>query len=172
MLAYKKIIVTAALLLPLNLLAQNAATEDTLQGGFLQTVVINSYNPGTDFYGHRYDGQARTERLLDNISGINLISRGNFAQEPVLRGMSGGQVNITLNGMHIFGACTDRMDPVTSYVEPNNMKSVQVCSGPCFSSCGTAMGGGMNFDLRRARPDAIEINKHYKVCSQQLAFFC
>lgn len=148
---YTKIIVVAGLLLPINLLAQNKEKEDTLQGGFLQTVVINYYNNNVDFYGHRYDGQAKTERLLDNIPGINLISRGNFAQEPVLRGMSGGQINVTINNMHIFGACTAGMDPVTSYVEPNNMKSLQVSSGPGFGNGGATIGGGMNFDLRQAQ---------------------
>ncbi|HUZ60496.1 MAG TPA: TonB-dependent receptor plug domain-containing protein [Hanamia sp.] len=151
---YKKIIVAAGLLLPMSLLAQNSEKEDTLQGGFLQTVVISYYNNNADFYGRRYDGQARTERLLDNIPGINLISRGNFAQEPVLHGMSDGQINVTINSMHLFGACTDRMDPITSYIEPNNMKSLQVCSGSCFSSCGAAIGGGLNFDLRQAQDNA------------------
>lgn len=152
----KKIVFAASLLVPVTLPAQpqKAAKLDTLQAGFLQTVVVNSYNTQADFNGHRYDGQARTERLLETIPGINLIGRGNFAQEPVLRGMSDGQINVTINGMRIYGACTDRMDPATAYIEPNNMRSLQVCTGPSFSNCGAAIGGGLNFDLRQAQTGA------------------
>jgi iron complex outermembrane receptor protein len=150
----KKIVLAAGLLAPAGLWAQKTPKQDTIQDGFLQTVVISSYNNHTDFNGHRYDGQARTERLLENISGIDLISRGNFAQEPVLRGMSDGQINVMINGMRIYGACTDRMDPATSYIEPNNLKSLQVCTGPGFGNCGAAIGGGLNADLRQAMPDA------------------
>ncbi len=154
MLTFKKIFIAAGLLIPVTLLAQNGKEEDTLQGGFLQTVVITYYNNNADFCGHRYDGQAKTEHLLDNVPGINLLSRGNYAQEPVLRGMSDGQINVTINNMHIYGACTARMDPVTSYVEPNNLKSLQVSSGPEFGNGGATVGGGLNFDLRRAQTNA------------------
>lgn len=152
----KNIAVVACLLAPGTLLAQKAEKRDTLQTGFLATVVISSYQNKVELYGHRYDEQARTERLLENIPGIELISRGNFAQEPVLRGMSDGQINVTINGMRIYGACTDRMDPATSYIEPNNLKSLQVCYGPGFNNCGATIGGGINFDLRQAQPDAAK----------------
>lgn len=144
----QKAIIAILLLSPSILNAQTPARSDT---AFLQTVIVGSNNKNADFNGRRYDGQARTERLLDNLPGVDLISRGNYAQEPVLRGMSDGQINITINGMHLFGACTDRMDPITAYIEPNNLKSVQVFSGPSFNSCGATIGGGLNFDLRQAQ---------------------
>ncbi|ANI88566.1 hypothetical protein A9P82_04205 [Arachidicoccus ginsenosidimutans] len=137
------------------LAAQQVKKNDTIQGGFLQTVIINNSGKNANFHGMRYDGQARTERLLENIPGVSLISRGNFAQEPVLRGMSNGQINITIDGMHIFGACTDRMDPITSYIEPNNMKAVQVSGGPEFGAGGATIGGSMNFNLRNAQTDTV-----------------
>jgi iron complex outermembrane receptor protein len=54
----------------------------------------------------------------------------------------------------MFGACTSSMDPVTSYVEPNNMKRVQVSPGPDFDANGATVGGGMNFTLRQAQINA------------------
>jgi iron complex outermembrane receptor protein len=150
---YAKIIAAVCLLLPAGLPAQYHEPADSLPGDLLQTVVINGDSRNADFHGRRYDGQARTERLLENIPGISLISRGRFGQEPVLRGMSDGQINITIGGMHLFGACTDHMDPATAYVEPNNMESLQVSTGPGFGAGGATIGGGMNFDLRRARTD-------------------
>lgn len=95
------------------------------------------------------DGQARTERILNSIPGAGIISRGNFAQEPLIRGMSDGQIFVTINGMKIFGACTDRMDPSSSYIEPNNLQKIQLNNGPGFDVGGTTIGGSFNFSLKQ-----------------------
>lgn len=85
MLIYKKIIIAACLLLPVSLSAQNTEKEDILQGMFLETVVINSYNTHPDFYGHHYDGQARTEHLLDNIPPATIFSILNYENLDVIK---------------------------------------------------------------------------------------
>ncbi|MFV0606668.1 MAG: TonB-dependent receptor [Niabella sp.] len=94
------------------------------------------------------DGQARTERIINSIPGAGIISRGNFAQEPLIRGLSDGQIFVTINGMKIFGACTDRMDPTSSYIEPNNLKSIKLNNGPGFDAGGATIGGSFNFSLK------------------------
>lgn len=102
----------------------------------------------------RKDGQARTERLIDGIAGAGIISRGNFAQEPIIRGLSDGQIHVNINGMKIFGACTDRMDPATSYIEPNNLQSIKLNNGPGFDAGGATIGGGFNFTLKEPQLNA------------------
>jgi iron complex outermembrane recepter protein len=62
-----------------------------------------------------------TEEHLEEISGLSLIRRGNYAAEPTYRGLNSSQTSVTIDGMKIFGACTDKMDPVTSYVAPDNL---------------------------------------------------
>src|SRR5690606_7757114 len=56
--------------------------------------------------------QALTDKLLEQTPRVTLIKRGNFAQEPTIRGLNQGQMTISIDGMRIFGACTDRMDPI------------------------------------------------------------
>src|SRR5690606_35269744 len=92
--------------------------------------------------------------MLSQIQGVHLIRRGNFAWEPTIRGLNGGQINTTIDGMFIFGACTDKMDPVSSYVEPANLHQVQVAYGPNAQEAGSGIGGGFNFQLLKARPDS------------------
>ena len=58
-----------------------------------------------------------------------LIKRGAYAWEPVLNDMSSERLSVTIDGMRIFGACTDKMDPVTSYVDVSNLKEVHVSGG-------------------------------------------
>lgn len=85
-----------------------------------------------------------TEQQLDQISGLSMIRRGNYAFEPAFRGLNSNQLTVTIDGMKIFGACTDKMDPVTSYVAPDNLaKACMDQTGDCNASCNMA-----SLDLR------------------------
>lgn len=94
--------------------------------------------------------QALTDKLLEQTPGVTLIKRGNFAQEPTIRGLNQGQMTISIDGMRIFGACTDRMDPISSYVEPNNLESYSVQFSPDENSIAATLGGGIDFRLKKA----------------------
>ena len=100
--------------------------------------------------------QTSTEQVLGGIDGVNMIRRGNFAQEPVIRGLNAGQINVTIDGMAIFGACTDKMDPVSSYIEPNNLQSIVVNYGANDMAFGTSIGGGFNFKIKQPKLAAKE----------------
>lgn len=92
--------------------------------------------------------QQLTDRFLSDIPQITMIGRGNFAQEPTIRGLNAGQINMTIDGMQIFGACTDRMDPISSYLEPNNLESVRLFTSPNGEDMAGSIGGGIDFKLR------------------------
>jgi len=95
-----------------------------------------------------------TDAILAKNGRIELMKRGGFAFEPVLNGMASDRLNLTIDGMKIFGACTDKMDPVTSYVEPNNMKSVSVQHGSSDSMFGSSLGGSINMETNGATINA------------------
>lgn len=78
---------------------------------------------------------------------INMIKRGAYAWEPTINNMSSERTVITIDGMRIFGACTDKMDPVTSYVEVSNLSEATVASGQQASCHGATIGGSI--DLKR-----------------------
>ena len=46
--------------------------------------------------------------------------------------------------MRIFGACTDKMDPVTSYVEVSNLSEATISSGQQGSCHGSTIGGSID----------------------------
>lgn len=94
-----------------------------------------------------------TDAILTSNSRVALIRRGNFAMEPVLNGMASDRINLTIDGMKVFGACTDKMDPVTSYVEPNNMRSISVQHGVGGSMFGSTIGGSVNMQTAGATLD-------------------
>lgn len=89
----------------------------------------------------------KIDDLLNRMDGVNMIKRGAYALEPQINGFSGGQINLTIDGMKMFGACTDKMDPITSYIEPVNLKNIQVNSGTRSIEHGVNIGGSLNMSL-------------------------
>jgi len=84
------------------------------------------------------------DEYLEKSSKVTLIKRGGYAWEPMINNMSSERLNITIDGMHIFGACTDKMDPITSYVDVSNLSEINISSGQSGSSTGATVGGGLN----------------------------
>ncbi len=139
------------LMLPLTLLAQHKMmpADSNLQHVLLNEVVVLRQQGISEAsqHEHRASLQMPTDKLLEHIPGVQLVRRGNYAWEPTIRSLNAGQINVTIDGMHIFGACTDRMDPVSSYIEPNNLKSISVNLSPDYGNYGGSIGGGVNFKL-------------------------
>ncbi|MGB1004175.1 MAG: TonB-dependent receptor plug domain-containing protein, partial [Salibacteraceae bacterium] len=102
-------------------------------------VVVKNIEPTNDL---------RTDEVMQEIEGVSLIRRGNYAAEPTFRGMSSGQLSVTIDGMKIFGACTDKMDPVSSYVSSNNLESISVSSNSNNATQGSNVGGGFDFQTK------------------------
>ncbi|MCK4750943.1 MAG: TonB-dependent receptor plug domain-containing protein, partial [Bacteroidales bacterium] len=88
------------------------------------------------------------DKINQRLDGISLIRRGAYAMEPQMDGFSGGQINITVDGMKMFGACTDRMDPVTSYIETDNLESFRITHGTGGSHNGNTVGGSFDMILK------------------------
>jgi len=94
---------------------------------------------------------ATTENVdyyLRKINGVDLVNRGAYAAEPVYRGMSGERAPVTINNMKIFGACTDKMDPVNSYVSANNLKSIKVVKDAGSSESMNSTSGVIAFKTK------------------------
>mgnify|MGYP001232507340 CR=1 FL=1 len=76
---------------------------------------------------------------------VSFIKRGAYAWEPLLNNMTIERSSITIDGMHIFGACTDKMDPVSTYLESNNLSSIDIRSGQEGNMHGATIGGNIDF---------------------------
>lgn len=138
---------TSLLLLLLPIALADTATTDSQQK--LDEVVITSNAKG----GRRSaKGRAATiDEHLSELSSVNLIRRGSYAWEPVVNNMQTERVSTTIDGMKIFYACTDKMDPVTSYVESSNLKSILLNSGLNGNPQSTGgIGGSLDLKLNKA----------------------
>jgi iron complex outermembrane recepter protein len=148
---HKRINLLWLVLLPFLSGAQNDILRDTVN---LSEVTVSANLPlgnkeVIDYY--RTNHFATIDNINARLEGMSLIKRGAYALEPQLHGFSGGQLNVTIDGMKMFGACTDKMDPVTSYIEPTNLKNIRISQGTNGSLTGSNIGGSV--DLTLLEPD-------------------
>ncbi len=142
-----------------NAFGQHHENHDTAKSVVIEEVLITS-QIGVDKKlekQQRASKQANIDKLLDRVSGLQMIRIGVYALEPSIRSMSASQINLSIDGMAIFGACTDRMDPVSSYIEPSNLQVINVNLGPSFNNYGGGIAGGINFKL--ASPELSQLPK-------------
>lgn len=115
-------------------------------------------------YQNRHEAHSMDE-FLDNIDGVTTTKRGAFGWEPVVRGQSDQRMNLMIDGMQVFKACVDKMDPITSYVETNNLEKLQVDK----SGSGIAQNGNGNSTVNlitqkaNATPFSINVSSSYRV---------
>ena len=98
---------------------------------------------------------ASIDEHLQELNHVELVRRGSYAWEPMVNNMQTERLSTTIDGMKIFYACTDKMDPVTSYVESGNLQSISLNSGLDGNPQATGnIGGALDLRLRKAGFDA------------------
>ncbi len=140
----KAVILLSVLFVAQNAIAQNQ--QDSLKAvGIQEVIVIKTSNVVTK----EAKPLGSIDDYLQKSSHVEMIRRGAYAWEPTINSMATERTLVTIDGMKIFGACTDKMDPITSYVEVSNLSSAKVNSGQQGSCHGSTIGGSI--DLVRTK---------------------
>ena len=105
----------------------------------------------------RSNNSSTLEEIISRLPEVSLLRRGSYGMEPTLRSFNGGQINVLVDGMRIHGACTDKMDPATIYIEPINLENLQVQTVTTGFMSGSSVGGTIN--MKMAEPDYLNANK-------------
>ncbi|MCG9879230.1 MAG: TonB-dependent receptor, partial [Bacteroidia bacterium] len=127
-----------------KLLAQTDSTKNHL----LNELTIQS-SPGKDQLSFYQSSKlTTTEEILARMEGVNLIRRGAYGMEPTLRNYSANQITLSIDGMRIYGACPDKMDPVSIYVEPINLQNISAAHGASGNFVGGGIGGNINLSFK------------------------
>lgn len=139
----------------------NAQVADTTfhHYSIKKDINVNRINFAEEKFGFVISSDLNSTEDILNRFGVSFIRRGNYAPEPVLRGLNTNQIDVTVNGMKIMPACTDKMDPVTSYVETENLGEVEIESGNGNSSFLSKSGG--RIDLGLYKPVFSKSLKYY-----------
>lgn len=126
--------------------AQNNTSKDTITNNALKEVVILSSKKDEIIDKKPL---LSLDEFLSKKDNVSLIRRGAYAWEPMINNMAIERTRQTIDGMQVFYACTDKMDPITSYVEMNNLESVEVTSGAQGSHFGPTLGGSIDLKTKK-----------------------
>ncbi len=123
---------------------------------------------------------ATLDEYLEKSGAVSMIKRGNYAWEASMNNMLSERLSITIDGMQIFGACTDKMDPITSYVDVSNLDKININSGQHGSQNGATIGGGIDLNLQKGNfntqlmslgiDSGYESNNNAKIISGELNY--
>lgn len=136
----KKFFVIWILSLPCQLQAQSV--QDSIIE--LKEVIVRDLKKKKN---EKRNFQHSLEKRLEPQQSVDFVRRGAFSFEPTLNNMTSERSIITIEGMRIFGACTDKMDPVTSYLESHNIQNINVLSGQDGSRYGVTIAGSIDLNL-------------------------
>ncbi len=104
-----------------------------------------------DDYKEKVVQPKNTGELFQEINGFSLIKRGNYAVDPSFRASQYEQLNIQFDGgtkaMH---ACPNRMDPITTLVNPEEVTKIEIIKGPFSVRYGATFGGIINMVTNNA----------------------
>ncbi len=90
------------------------------------------------------------EAVLSENNGVHLLRRSNFAAEPTVNGLRTGRQGLTIDGMRIYGACVDHMDPAAAYVETHNLAEAEISRDAPRLENGTTIGGSIDLKMLKA----------------------
>ena len=83
--------------------------------------------------------------FVGDLPGFGFIKKGGFALDPVYRGFKYEQLNVIYDGgMQTTFACPGRMDPTTTHINPQDVKKIELITGPFSVRYGPTMGGILN----------------------------
>ena len=70
------------------------------------------------------------EALFKQSPSVALSRRSGIANDIVVRGQRKDNINVTIVGTKVHGACPNRMDPPVSHILTNNVDYIEINEGP------------------------------------------
>ncbi|MDQ7046748.1 MAG: TonB-dependent receptor [Sulfurovum sp.] len=70
------------------------------------------------------------EALFKQSPSVSLVRRSGVANDVIVRGQKKDNINVTIDGTKVYGACPNRMDPPISHVLTNNIDYIEINEGP------------------------------------------
>jgi len=81
---------------------------------------------------------------LSKLEGTWKIRRGGIANDTVLRGFQQDNINVTVDGVRIYGACPNNMDPSAFHADFAEISQVEVVKGPYSVRDQGSLGGSIS----------------------------
>ncbi|MCK9506567.1 MAG: TonB-dependent receptor [Porticoccaceae bacterium] len=100
---------------------------------------------GKDDFAVQRTTTSDTASLLKNIPGVSLYGAGGVSSLPVIHGLADDRLRIQVDGMDLVSACGNHMNPPLSYIDPNQVDTIEVFTGVSpVSQGGDSIGGSIS----------------------------
>lgn len=86
---------------------------------------------------------------LQAVPGLNIVRKGAIANDVVVRGLQGDDINVFLDGVRIHGGCPSRMDPPSFHFDFAEVDTIEVIKGPYDVENPGSLGGTVNAVSRK-----------------------
>jgi len=83
-----------------------------------------------DVHGEDIKSADLGEALFKQSPSISLVRRSGIANDVIVRGQKKDNINVSIDGTKVCGACPNRMDPPVSHVLTNNIDYIEINEGP------------------------------------------
>ena len=83
-----------------------------------------------DVHGDDIKSADLGEALFKQSPSVSLVRRSGVANDVIVRGQKKDNINVTIDGAKVYGACPNRMDPPVSHVLTNNIDYIEINEGP------------------------------------------
>ncbi len=83
-----------------------------------------------DVRGENIKSADVAEALYKQSPSVALQRRSGIANDIIVRAQVKDNINVTIDGAKLYGACPNRMDPPISHVLANNIDSIEIAQGP------------------------------------------
>ncbi|NOR73632.1 MAG: TonB-dependent receptor plug domain-containing protein, partial [Draconibacterium sp.] len=114
----------------------------------------------------KFETAKSTGELMQQIPGVTITKRSSFAIEPSINNFKYDQINTTINGgMSASNSCPNRMDPITTRISPDEIKTIEVVRGPFEVKYGQIMGGFINL-ITNENPNYKQFNIDGNIASE------
>ena len=70
------------------------------------------------------------DALMKQSPSVSLVRRSGISNDVIIRGQKKDNINVTIDGAKVCGACPNRMDPPISHVLTNNIDIISIEDGP------------------------------------------
>ncbi len=83
-----------------------------------------------DIHGEDIKSADLAEAMFKHSPSVSIVRRSGIANDIIVRGQKKDNINVTIDGAKVCGACPNRMDPPISHVLSNNVDFIQIDEGP------------------------------------------
>ena len=116
-------------------LYMSVACASLLYGAEVELGTINVEAPTDtevikDIHGDDIKSADVAEALYRQSPSVTLQRRSGIANDIIVRGQNKDNIEVTIDGAKVHGACPNRMDPPISHILANNIDYIEINQGP------------------------------------------